>query len=139
MSQIATHPATVISSKPNTVTVEMHVLSACSSCKGHEKCAFVDKADKIVNVDTPLWQQYSIGDKVTVAVNESLGLLAVLLAYFLPALLIIASVITTSILSSSELLAALVPIALIILYFILLYLKRNKLQRRFTFAISKDN
>ena len=139
MSQIATHPAIVISSIQNTVTVEMHVLSACSSCKGHEKCAFVDKADKIVEVDTPDWKLFNPGDKVTVAVNESLGLLAVLLAYFLPALLIIASVVTISIFSNSELIAALIPIILIILYFILLYFLRNRLQRRFTFAISKDN
>ena len=89
MAQIATHPGLVTDVKQGKVIVKMQVLSACSSCAGHEKCAFVDKADKVVEVETADWKQYSIGDGVTVSVNEGLGLYAVLLAYILPALIIV--------------------------------------------------
>ena len=138
MAQIATHPGTVIESRNGIVKVEMHVLSACSSCKGHEKCAFVDKADKTVEVETDEWHQYNTGDKVTVSVNESLGLLAVLLAYFLPAVLMTACVVVLSIITGSELIAALVPIIVTAVYFVILYLCRDKLQRKFTFGLSKQ-
>lgn len=137
MNQIATHDGKVLAVDNGVVKVEMHVVSACSSCKAHEKCSFVDKADKIVEVETPDWKSYHEGDMVTVSVNEGLGLLAVLLAYFLPAVIIIASVIVLSLFTNSELLAALAPILLIAIYFMLLYKLRDKLQHKFSFGITK--
>ena len=138
MAQIATHPGLVTDVKQGKVIVKMQVLSACSSCAGHEKCAFVDKADKVVEVETADWKQYSIGDGVTVSVNEGLGLYAVLLAYILPALIIVGAVIAISAATHNELAAALIPILLTAIYFVVLYLSRNKLQRRFTFGIVKS-
>ena len=137
MNQIATHDGIVIAVEEGLVRVEMHVVSACSSCKAHEKCAFVDKDDKIVEVETPDWKEYQEGDSVTVSVNEGLGLLAVLLAYFLPAVIIIAAVVLISQLTQSEALAAVVPIVLIAIYFVILYKLRDRLQRKFTFGIKK--
>ena len=137
MSQIATHPGEVTKVEKGKITVLMHVLSACSSCKGHEKCAFVDKADKVVEVKTSDWEKYSVGDSVIVSVNESLGLLAVLLAYLLPAIIIIGSVILISIITPSELLAAIIPIAVTVLYFFILYRVRGSLERKFSFGIEK--
>lgn len=137
MNQIATHDGKVLAVDNGVVKVEMHVVSACSSCKAHEKCSFVDKADKIVEVETPDWKSYHEGDMVTVSVNEGLGLLAVLLAYFLPSVIIIASVIVLSLFTNSELLAALAPILLIAIYFMLLYKLRDKLQHKFSFGITK--
>ena len=137
MNQIATHDGKVIAVEPGLVRVEMHVVSACSSCKAHEKCAFVDKDDKVVEVETPDWKEYHESDTVIVSVNEGLGLLAVLLAYFLPAVLLIAAVVVLSLLTKSEALAAVIPIALIAIYFIILYKLRDSLQRKFTFGIKK--
>lgn len=137
MSQIATHPGEVTKVEKGKITVLMHVLSACSSCKGHEKCAFVDKADKVVEVKTSDWEKYSVGDSVIVSVNDSLGLLAVLLAYLLPAIIIIGSVILISIITNSELLAAIIPIAVTVLYFFILYRVRGSLERKFSFGIEK--
>lgn len=137
MSQIATHPGEVTKVEKGKITVLMHVLSACSSCKGHEKCAFVDKADKVVEIKTSDWEKYSVGDSVIVSVNDSLGLLAVLLAYLLPAIIIIGSVILISIITNSELLAAIIPIAVTVLYFFILYRVRGSLERKFSFGIEK--
>lgn len=137
MAQIAKHEGIVTAIENGLVKVEMHVLSACASCKAHEKCGFVDKADKVVEVETPEWQQYHVGDKVMVSVNDSLGLLAVLLAYFLPAIVIIAAVIVLSIYTMSEGLVALIVIALIAIYFVILYFMRDKLQKKFSFGIER--
>ncbi len=137
MNQIATHDGKVIATGDGVVKVEMHVVSACSSCKAHEKCSFVDKDDKIVEVETPDWKDYHEGDTVVVSVNEGLGLLAVLLAYFLPAVIIIGAVVILSHFTGSELLAAMVPIVLIAIYFLLLYKLHDRLQRKFSFGIEK--
>lgn len=137
MSQIATHDGKVLAATNGVVTVEMHVVSACSSCKAHEKCSFVDKAEKVVEVETTDWKNYHEGDTVTVSVNEGLGLLAVLLAYFLPAVIIVGAVILLSLFTNSEALAALAPIILITIYFLLLYKLRDRLQHKFSFGITK--
>lgn len=138
MSQIASHDGTVIAVTPRLVKVEMHVVSACSSCKAHANCTFVDKADKVVEVETDEWKNYNEGDTVTVTVNESLGLLAVLLAYILPALLLIAAVILLSVFTHSEIVAASLPIAIVAVYYLILYRFRNRLQKKFSFGLSKQ-
>ena len=139
MSQIASHDGTVIAVAPHLVKVEMHVVSACSSCKAHASCTFVDKADKVVEVETDEWKNYNEGDTVTVTVNESLGLLAVLLAYILPALLLIAAVILLSVFTHSELVAAALPIAIVAVYYLILYRFRNRLQKKFSFGLTKGD
>ena len=138
MPQIATHDGTVISVENNKVTVEMHVLSACSSCTAHEKCAFVDKADKIVEVETTEWSQFNTGDRVIVSVNENLGLTAVLLAYILPAIILVAAIVLLSVFTGSEVLAAILPLVLLAFYFLLLYRLRDRLQKKFSFGIAKS-
>lgn len=137
MSRIATHDGKVISVSDGKVTVEMHVISACSSCKAHEKCAFVDKADKIVEVETSEWATYHEDEQVIVSVNESRGLLAVLLAYLLPALLLIASVVLVTLFTGSEGLAALVTLVVVSAYYLLLWRFHSRLQRKFSFGIQK--
>ena len=137
MSQIATHDGIVTATKEGVVNVKMHVVSACSSCKAHEKCGFTDSAEKVVEVETANWREYAEGDRVTVSVNEGMGLMAVLIAYFLPAVIIVASVVLLSHYTHSEAIAATVPIALIAIYFVILYKFREKLQRKFSFGIKK--
>lgn len=139
MSQIASHDGTVIAVAPRLVKVEMHVVSACSSCKAHASCSFVDKADKVVEVETDEWKNYNEGDTVTVTVNESLGLLAVLLAYILPAVLLIAAVVLLSLFTRSELVAAALPIAIVAVYYLILYRFRNRLQKKFSFGLTKGD
>ncbi len=136
--KLATHDGKVISVAEGTVRVEMQVVSACASCKAHEKCAFVDKDEKVVEVETAEWREYSEGERVVVSVEEGLGLLAVVLAYVLPAILLIGSVVLVSLLSGSEGMAAIVTLLVVVLYFIVLWRFHDKLQRRFSFRISKE-
>ena len=137
MNEITRHTGTVVSVSDGMVKVEMHVMSACGSCKAHDKCGFGETAEKIVEIATDDWNSYSVGEKVVVSVNEGLGLLAVLLAYVLPAIVIVASVALLSAYTGSELLSALLPIAIVAVYYIVLYLFRSRLQNKFGFGISK--
>lgn len=135
--QQVTHPGIVISSQQGTVQVKMQVVSACASCEAHARCTFAEKKDKTVDITTPLWQNYNPGDPVTVIINSSRGLLAVLIAYILPAVLILATFATLYTLRLPELWVALASLAVIGLYTLVLYLSRNRLQQRFTFRLEK--
>ncbi len=135
--QQVTHPGIVISSQQGTVQVKMQVVSACASCEAHARCTFAEKKDKTVDITTPLWQNYNPGDPVTVIINSGRGLLAVLIAYILPAVLILATFATLYTLRLPELWVALASLAAIGLYTLVLYLSRNRLQQRFTFRLEK--
>lgn len=135
MTQIATHDGEVVEVHQQKVVVQMHVVSACASCKAHDKCAFVDKADKIVEVETDQWTQYNVGDSVEVSVNEGLGLFAVLLAYIIPAVVLILTVVFSSMAFQSEVLAALVTLLVVTVYYMILFKFRNRLQRKFSFGL----
>ncbi len=135
--QQVTHPGIVISSQQGTVQVKMQVVSACASCEAHARCTFAEKKDKTVDITTPQWQNYNPGDPVTVIINSGRGLLAVLIAYILPAVLILATFATLYTLRLPELWVALASLAVIGLYTLVLYLSRNRLQQRFTFRLEK--
>ena len=137
METVATHAGTVVEVAENQVKVQMQVLSACASCEAHARCTFAEKKDKMVDIATPDWRQYAPGDRVTVIINSGLGLLAVLIAYVLPALLILAIFAVIYALHLPELWIALITILATGLYGVVLYLCRNRLQQRFTFRLKK--
>ena len=135
--QQTTHDGTVLSVQPGTVKVQMQVLSTCASCEAHARCTFAEKKDKIVDVDTPHWQQYAQGDPVTVIISTGHGLLAVLIAYVLPAMLILGTFALLYALRLPELWIALATLGAVALYGLILYLCRGRLQRKFTFSLAK--
>ena len=135
MAKIATHPATVTAVRSGSVTVQLHVVSACASCEAHGRCGFADSKEKIMDIDTPQWQQYHEGDPVTVAIHSNRGLQAVLIAYIIPALLLLATFATLTALHLSEGWVALITLLVVALYGLLLYALRHRLQRKFTMTI----
>ena len=136
MQQVS-HAGTVISSESGIVKVQMQVVSACSACQAHANCTFSEKKEKIVDIDTPQWRDYTPGQRVNVIIQSGRGLQAVLIAYILPAVLLLATFGTLYTLRLPELTVALASLAVIALYGALLYLLRHRLQNRFTFRIEK--
>lgn len=137
METVATHEGIVTAVAENQVKVQMQVLSACAACEAHAKCTFAEKKDKIVDIDTPDWKHYTPGDRVTVIINSGHGLLAVFIAYVLPALLILGVFALLYTLHLPELWIALITLLSVGLYGLVLYLFRHRLQRRFTFRVEK--
>ena len=79
-----------------------------------------------------------IGDSVTIIGQKSLGIQAVLLAYVLPFVLIVAILFVANIFTTNELVIGTCALTSLIPYFIVLRLMRNKIQAKFQFyAIKK--
>lgn len=136
MERTATHNGIVTESVQGTIKVQMHVVSACSTCEAHKHCGFAESRDKIVDIKTSEWSQYKVGDPVNVIIRTKRGLLAVLIAYLLPAALLLATIITLSMIQLSEVWVAIISLLAVILYGAILYLFRNRLQRKFTMSVS---
>ena len=114
------------------ITIECH--SACTHCQSNKNCGFAESKEKEVVVDHADSGRYQVGDAVAVEIRESQGLLAVLIAYLLPAILGLTLLVVTYH-PWGELLSALSTLAFFALYALVLRLFRPRLQRRFTYQV----
>lgn len=137
MKQIASHQGVVTSTRKGSVSVKIEAVSACASCAAHSKCGFAESKDKTVDVPTTDWQQYHEGDEVTVHIDEQHGMLAVWIAYVLPALLLMAVIVTLSLIGLPEWAVVLSAFTTLALYILILYLSRHKVEKNFTLTVTK--
>ena len=137
METIATHGGIVTASEERHVTVKMDVLSACAACQAHSRCGFAEKKEKIVDIETADWQQYQPGDKVNVIINARRGMLAVVIAYLLPAILLLGVFVTLHCCGLGEIWVVLGTLLSVGLYVGILFCFRHRLQKKFTFRLSR--
>ena len=136
-----THPGIVTAVKPGFVTVQIESTSACAACEAHSKCGFAESKTKTLDIPTQAIKQannqvFSIGDRVTVTIDHTRGLLATWWAYVLPALLLLAAVVGFSLASLSEPAVILLSLAVLAVYILILFLLRKKLDSKFTLTVS---
>ena len=139
LERIASHDGIVQSVREGLVAVQIKAVSACATCQAHARCGFAESKDKTVEVPTADWQNYHEGDSVTVNIDESRGMLAVWIAYVMPALLLLAVIITLSILHLPEWVVVISAFIALGLYILGLYLVRRKVESRFTLTITKNS
>ncbi len=124
------------------IRVEIIDKSACAMCRAKELCAASEES--IRTIDIPLTSQvlldgYQVGEKVRVVLASSLGARAVILAYGVPLVVLLASLLASSACGLAELYAALCAIGAVALYYAALYLFRGSLDRVFLFSLEKLN
>ena len=114
----------------STQTLEVSIIShsACSGCHAKSACGIADMKEKVITAQRPR-EELRPGDKVIVY--------AVLLAYIMPSILIIATIFFLEKSGSSELYAAISSLILLAGYFIILYFCRNKIARKINFTVEK--
>ena len=137
--RIASHEGVVTGVKKGMVTVSIESVSACAACAAHGRCGFAESKEKTVEVPSDDWSRYAEGDKVTVHIDESRGMLAVWLAYVLPAVLILAVIIGLSLAHLPEWAVVLAAFVTLGLYILGLYLSRRKVETRFTLTITPNS
>lgn len=138
MDRIATHDGHVVAVKRGLVDVQIVATSACAACAAHAKCGFADSKNKTVSVPSPDWQHYRPGDAVRVCIDQSRGMLAVWIAYVLPAILMLGIVAGLSAARAPEGLVALAALAVLALYVLMLFLVRRRIENRFTLTVEKS-
>lgn len=136
MSKIATHKGKVVQLNGVNVSVMIESQSACAACHAKGMCTLSDKEDKIIDikVSTDRAANLSVGDEVMVAVSQQRGMQAVLLAYILPAIVVVVSLLAW-LKVVPEPWAIVLALAVLALYYMLLYLFRNKLNSKFVMSI----
>ena len=137
MKEVVNHAGKVVSVSQNEVRVQVERGGACSGCSNKTACMFGDSTTQIIPIKTQDASSYAEGEDVTVSIQGSSGLRAVLYAYILPFTLLIATFILIRLFIDSEPLQILFAIIPVAIYYFILYKKKDKMDRRFNFSISK--
>ncbi len=137
MTKRIEHSGVVVAVADGVVRVEITSQSACSSCKAREACGMGESTCKIVDVATSDAGSYDVGEEVVVSVSQSMGATAVVLAYFMPLVVLLATLIITIESGMSEGIAAVASLGATALYFLAMFGVRRKIDKKIQFIITK--
>lgn len=134
------HEGTIISIEKENLRVRIIQNSACASCKIAGHCQTSESKEKIIEVTTPDYADFSVGDKVNVTESVGVGAKAVVFGFILPLALMMATIISAiTAFDTSEGVAALAGIASLIPYYLVLYFLRGYMKNIMGFGIDKIN
>ena len=134
------HEGTIISIEKENLRVRIIQNSACASCKIAGHCQTAESKEKIIEVTTPDYADFSVGDKVNVTESVGVGAKAVVFGFILPLALMMATIISAiTAFDTSEGVAALAGIASLLPYYLVLYFLRGYMKNIMGFGIDKIN
>ena len=130
-----THRGRIVSITPEFTTVEIVSESACAACHAKGLCSLGDSKVKQVEVPTRGWDNYAVGQEVSVVLRATMGHKAVWLAYGVPLLVLVAALLSILSAGGSELLAGLGAIGAVAVYYGVIWLLRDRLRKEYVFNI----
>ncbi len=140
----ADHDCTLDSIKQNgiikkvddhTYYISIATHTACSSCHAKSMCNIGSLKEEIIEVPKDKKPGLSVGDRVEVVMEKTLGTKAVMLGYLYPFLLLLLTLILTTSLMNNDGLAALLSLAVLVPYYFILYKMRDHLKKTFLFRL----
>ena len=130
-----THRGRIVSITPEFTTVEIVSESACAACHARGLCSLGDSKVKQVEVPTRGWDNFTVGQEVSVVLRATMGHKAVWLAYVVPLLVMVAALLGILSAGGSELLAGLCAIGAVAVYYGVIWLLRDRLRKEYVFNI----
>ena len=137
MDEKITHAGIVEQVDGGRVRVRIMQTSACAACKVAGHCNAAEAKEKLVDVFTASASQWKVGDAVTVAASRQMATQALLLAFGLPLVIMLAVLLAVLSLTGREGLSALCALGALLPYYGVLWLFRGRLQQRMAFWIEE--
>ena len=129
------HVGSITHIKDENITVSILNVSACSGCHAKSACSMSDMKEKNIDI-IDYSNTFNLGEQVKVVYQESLGWLALVLAYVFPFVLVLITLFITSLLTN-ELISGLLALGILLPYYSLLYFFKDRLKKTFSFTIHK--
>ena len=129
------HDGKIIEITPEFTSVEIVSSSACSQCHAKGLCGFSEEESKVVMVPTSPYTERKVGDTVTLALKQTMGLKAVWISYVIPLIILMILVLSLSSVIDNEVWTGLAAIGGVALYYLVIWLLRDKLKNEFVFYI----
>jgi sigma-E factor negative regulatory protein RseC len=131
------HEGIICAIEDNKIRVSILQKSACASCSVKGACSMSESVDKEVEIFDFDKQEWKIGEKVDVCMQQSMGSKAVLIAYVFPIVVLLISLIATLQITQDEVSAGMVALLSIAVYFSVVYLFKKRLNNTFKFTLKK--
>lgn len=131
------HKGVVLAIEGGLVRVVIEVSEACGGCSARKSCAMGQTTKREIEVCTADASSYSVGELVKVGAKQSLGIMALLLCYVMPLVVLVASLAVAVTAGISEGISALISLGVTALYYALLALLKNKISKKITFTVNK--
>jgi sigma-E factor negative regulatory protein RseC len=135
MNQRISHSGIVESIDGGCVHVRIVQTSACAACKVAGYCNAAESKEKIIDVFCDSVAKYKVGQQVTVSTSGQVAVKALLWAFGVPFVLLMAVLILVLLLTGNEGWAALSALVALVPYYFILWLMRNKMREQLAFTI----
>ena len=138
MADIIKHRGIVEKIEGSHVVVRIVQTSACSACSAKGLCNASESKEKQIDV-YEVNASYRIGEEVVLCGSTSMGMKAVILAFGVPVLILLAALfVTMRVTDGDSLLSAVIALSAVIPYYLVIYLMKDKLNKTFSFVIEKQ-
>lgn len=109
--------------------------AACGACQLKKACGMDESRQKIITVFTPDARYLHVGDRVEVLMKPSMGYRALLLAYVLPVVVVLAGLVGLIEAGVPEIAAGIGALFFLAVYYFFVYLFRERIGRTIRFEI----
>ncbi|MBE6195303.1 MAG: Fis family transcriptional regulator [Rikenellaceae bacterium] len=131
------HKGTVLSIEQGVVRVAIEVNEACGSCASRKACAMGQGTTREIVVCTDDAERYSVGEKVNVMARQSAGVMAVILCYVVPLVVLVTALAVAIALGCNEGVSAFIALGFTAIYYVILATFRKRISKRVIFSINK--
>ena len=132
------HRGVVQSVAEGKVTVSVKPESACAGCHAKGICG-ESGSERVINVNTPYASEYSVGDRVVVALlRDSMAVSSVIWGYVAPLAVLLVVLFGSVAVGFSDGVSAVVSLVAVAIYYVALYLTRKIFERKIEFTIFKE-
>ena len=135
MNQRISHSGVVESIEEGCVHVRIVQTSSCAACKVAGYCNAAESKEKMIDVYCDAVADYKVGQQVTVSTSGQVAVKALLWAFGVPFVLLLAMLILVLLLTGNEGWAALGALAILVPYYAILWLLRDKMREQLAFTI----
>ncbi len=137
MEKKINHEGVVERVSAQTVLVRIRQVSACAACQASSFCQASESKEKTVEVQTAAAASYKVGDNVVVWASPTVARRALLWAFGVPFVLLVAVLTCVLAATGNEGVAAVASLLALFPYYGVLWLLRRRMRRQLTFGIEK--
>jgi sigma-E factor negative regulatory protein RseC len=119
------------------IDVEITVSSACSECHAKSICMPPEQRQEFVTAQALYGEAFELGERVHLVLKQRAGWKAILIAYLIPFLVLIAALFGSYAIFRNELASVIASLLFLVAYYFLLKHFRHKIDKQFTFFVTK--
>ncbi len=119
------------------IDIEITVSSACSECHAKSICIPSEQRQEFVTARALYGESFEIGERVHLVLKQRAGWKAILIAYLIPFLVLIAALFGSYAIFRNELASVIASLVFLVAYYFILKHFRHKIDKQFTFFVTK--